>query len=184
MNELFRHVEHEIREAIQALHHELKQVRTGRASTSLLEGVLVDYYGTPTPINQLANLSVVDASMLMAQPWDQTQIGAIERAIRSSDLGLNPSNDGKVIRVPVPTLTEERRKEFVRLAHEMAERCRNRVRLARREGNDRLKHLEREKEISQDDEHRGLDEVQKLHDHYMAEIAKTLENKEKDILAV
>ncbi len=145
---------------------------------------MVDYYGTPTPINQVANLSVADATMLIAQPYDPKQIPAIERAVRSADLGLNPTNDGKVIRIPVPPLTEERRKEMVKKAHDSAEHARN----ARapgpprrqRQAQDQLK----DKTISQDDERRGLDEVQKLHDHYIADINKALEHKEKDILTV
>lgn len=184
MQELFLETEIKMKQVVDHFHQQLKTLRTGRASLSILEGVLVDYFGTPTPINQLANLSVADATLLVAQPWDASQIGAIERAILTSDLGLNPSNDGKVIRIPIPPLTEERRKELVRKAHDMAEASRNGIRGARREGNDRLKKLEKEKEISQDDERRGHDEVQKLHDHYIAQINQTLEHKEKDILTV
>jgi ribosome recycling factor len=132
----------------------------------------------------VATLSVVDATMLMAQPWDTSQIAAIDRAIRKADLGLNPTSDGKVLRIPVPSLTEERRKELVRKAHDLAENARNAVRQARRDGNERLKKMEREHEIGQDDEHRGLDEIQKIHDRFIAEIQQVLEHKEKDILAV
>jgi len=146
--------------------------------------VMVDYFGTPTPLRQVATLSVVDATMLMAQPWDTSQIAAIDRAIRKADLGLNPTSDGKVLRIPVPSLTEERRKELVRKAHDLAENARNAVRQARRDGNERLKKMEREHEIGQDDEHRGLDEIQKIHDRFIAEIQQVLEHKEKDILAV
>jgi ribosome recycling factor len=150
----------------------------------LLDPVMVDYFGTPTPLRQVATLSVVDATMLMAQPWDTSQIAAIDRAIRKADLGLNPTSDGKVLRIPVPSLTEERRKELVRKAHDLAENARNAVRQARRDGNERLKKMEREHEIGQDDEHRGLDEIQKIHDRFIAEIQQVLEHKEKDILAV
>ena len=122
--------------------------------------------------------------MILAQPYDPSVIGAIEKAILQADLGLNPSNDGKVVRVPVPALTEERRKEIVKKAHEFAETARNSIRHARREGNEGLKGLEKDKEISQDDEHRGHDEIQKLHDHYIGEINRILEAKEKDILEV
>jgi ribosome recycling factor len=125
---------------------------------------------------------VADASLIVAQPWDPTQIAAIERAIRKSDLGLNPSNDGRLIRVPVPPLTEERRKELVKRAHDMAEHARNGVRHARREGNERLKKMEKDKGISQDEERRGHDEIQRLHDHYIAEVNGALETKEKQIL--
>jgi ribosome recycling factor len=184
MNELFREVEIHMKQAVDHFHQELKHLRTGRASLTMLEGITVDYYGTPTPLNQLANLAVADASLIVAQPYDPSQIGAIEKAIMRSELGLNPSNDGKVIRIPVPPLTEERRREFVKKAHDQAEHARNGVRQARRDGNDKLKQQERDKEISQDDEHRGLDEVQRLHDHYIGEVNSTLENKEAQILEV
>ncbi|MCG8462728.1 MAG: ribosome recycling factor [Holophagales bacterium] len=182
MKEVFRDVETGMKKAVEHLHHELRTLRTGRASIAILDGVTVEYYGTPTPLNQVANLSVADAQMIVAQPWDPTLIPAIEKAILTSDLGLNPSNDGKVVRIPVPSLTEERRKEMVRRGHDMAESSRNGVRQARRDGNDRLKQMEKGKEISQDDEHRGMDEIQKLHDKYIAEINQALANKEKDIL--
>lgn len=182
MQELFRQTELNMKGAVDHLHTQLKQLRTGRASTSILEGVAADYYGTPTPLNQLANLSVADPTLIVAQPFDPSQIAVLEKAIISSGLGLNPSNDGKVIRIPIPPLTEDRRKELVRKAHDMAEQSRNGVRGARRDANDSLKKMEREKEIGQDEERRGHDEVQKLHDHYIAEIAKTLASKEKDIM--
>src|SRR4029079_4923049 len=139
---------------------------------------------TPTPLNQLATLSVADASMIVAQPYDPSQIAALARAIMKSDLGLNPSSDGKVIRIPVPSLTEDRRKEIVKKAHDLAEHARNGVRQARREGNDKLKKKEKDKEISQDDERRGLDEVQKLHDRYIGEVNTALSKKEQQILEV
>lgn len=184
MKEVFKEVETGMKHALDHFHHELKHLRTGRASLALLDGVMAEYYGTPTPINQLATLSVADASMIVAQPYDPTQIATIERAIRKSDLGLNPSSDGKVIRIPVPSLTEERRKEIVKKAHDLAEHARNGVRQARREGNDKLKKMEKDKAISQDDERRGLDEVQKLHDHYIAEISTALHKKEQQIMEV
>jgi ribosome recycling factor len=184
MKEVFRDTEVKMKAAVEHFHHELKVLRTGRASLAILDGIMVEYYGTPTPLNQLANLSVPDATMIVAQPYDPSQIQAIERAIRSSDLGLNPSNDGKLIRIPVPPLTEERRKEFVKKAHDLAEHARNAVRIARREGNEALKRKERDKEISQDDEHRGLDEIQKLHDHYIGEVNRSLATKEEQIMAV
>ena len=182
MQETFRETEIKMKHAVDHFHRELRTLRTGRASLAILEGVTVDYYGTPTPLNQLANLSVPEANLIVAQPYDPSQISAIERAIVQADLGLNPSNDGKLIRIPVPPLTEERRKEIVRKAHDMAEESRNGVRQARREGNDRLKKMEKDKEISQDDERRGHDEVQKLHDHYIGDINQALESKEKQIM--
>ena len=184
MKEVFRQTELGMKKAVDHLHEEMKHLRTGRASLSMLDGIVVDYYGTPTPLNQLANLSVPEATLIVAQPYDASQTPAMERAIRSSDLGLNPSSDGRLIRIPVPPLTEERRREFVKKAHEMAEHARNSVRQARREGNDSLKRMERDKEISQDDERRGLDEVQMLHDHYIADINKTLAAKEAQIMEV
>lgn len=184
MQEVFRAVETKMKKTVEHLHHELKTLRTGRANPAILDSVMVDYYGTEAPLRQVANLSVADATLLTAQPFDPGQIGAIEKAINQANLGLNPSNDGRVIRIPIPPLTEERRKEMVRRAHEIAEESRNGVRQARREGNDRLKAMEKEKEISQDDEHRGHDEVQKLHDKYIAEINEGLAHKEKDIMEV
>ena len=182
MQELFLEIELKMKQGVDHFHDQLKHLRTGRASLLMLDGVVVDYYGTPTPLNQLANLSVPEAAMIVAQPFDPSAITAVEKAILKADLGLNPSNDGKLIRIPVPPLTEERRKEIVKKAHDIAEASRNVVRQCRRDGNEALKEKEREKEIGKDDEHRGHEEMQKLHDHYIAEINKSLETKEKDIL--
>jgi ribosome recycling factor len=182
MQELFREIEIRMRGAVEHFAHELKSVRAGRASTSVLDGVTVDYYGTPTPLAQVASVTVVDATMLVAQPWDPTSIPAIEKAILQSDLGLNPSNDGRMVRIPIPSLTEERRKALVRQTHDMAETSRNSIRQARREGNDRLKKLEKDKAISQDDERRGHDEIQRLHDHYIGQVQQMLTSKETSIL--
>ncbi len=184
MKELFLEVELQMKHAVDHLHHEFKHLRTGRATLQLLDGVVAEYYGTPTPLNQLANLQVADAAMLIAQPYDTSQIAAIERAIIKADLGLNPSNDGKLIRIPVPQLTEDRRREIVKKAHDIAEHGKNSIRLARREGNDQLKKMEKDKTISQDDERRGLEEVQKLHDHYIAEVTNATAKKEAQILEV
>lgn len=182
MQATFRDTELLMKHAVDHFHTQLKTLRTGRASLAILDGVTVDYYGTPTPLNQLANLAVPEANLIVAQPYDPTQIAAIERAILQADLGLNPNNDGKLIRIPVPPLTEERRREIVKRAHDMAEASRNGVRQARREGNDRLKKMEKDKEISQDQERRGHDEVQRLHDHYIGEVGRALESKEKQIM--
>jgi ribosome recycling factor len=184
MQEVFREAETKMKKAVDHLHNEMKTLRTGRANPAILDGVMVDYYGTPSPLRQVASLNVADASMLTAQPFDPGQIGAIEKAINQANLGLNPSNDGRIIRIPVPPLTEERRKEMVRKAHDIAEESRNGIRQARREGNERLKEKEKEKEISQDDEHRGHTEIQKLHDKYIGEINEALAHKEKDIMEV
>jgi ribosome recycling factor len=184
MKELFQSVEQKMKHAVDHFHDELKRLRTGRASISILDPVVVDYYGTPTPINQVANLSVADANMLVAQPWDPSTIPAIQRGIAQANLGVNPSSDGKVIRIPIPPLTEDRRKDLVRKAHDIAEQARNAVRQVRREGNDSLKAKEKKHEISQDDERRGHDEVQRLHDHYIGLIGQSLQHKEKDILTL
>ena len=184
MRQVFVDTELNMKKAVDHLHEELKTLRTGRASLNILDSVRVDYYGSPTPLNQVSNLSVADATMIVAQPWDTTQIAAIEKAILQADLGLNPANDGKVIRIPIPPLTEERRREMVKRAHDMAENTRNSIRGSRREGNDDLKLLEMEKEIGEDDEHRGQEEVQKLHDHYIRQVNAALEHKEKDIMTV
>ncbi|HVG11270.1 MAG TPA: ribosome recycling factor [Thermoanaerobaculia bacterium] len=184
MKEIFRDVEQRMKHAVDHFHAELKHLRTGRASLALLDGVTVEYYGTPMPINQLATLSVADATMITAQPFDPSQIPAIERAIMKSDLGLNPSSDGRIIRIPLPQLTEDRRKEIVKKAHDMAEHARNGIRQVRREGNDKLKKKEKDKEISQDEERRGLDEVQKLHDQFIGEVNTALQKKEQQIMEV
>jgi ribosome recycling factor len=184
MKDLFLEVEVKMKEGLDHFHEELKHLRTGRASLAMLDGVAVDYFGTPTPVNQVAKLSVPEATLIVAQPYDPTLIPLIEKAIMQANLGLNPSSDGKVVRIPVPPLTEERRKEIVKRAHDFAETARNSVRHARREGNERLKAMEKEKEIGQDDEHRGMDEHQKLHDHYIGEINQALEIKEKDLLTI
>jgi ribosome recycling factor len=184
VKEIMKDIERRMHGAVDALHSEFKHLRTGRANVAILDGVTVDYYGTPTPISQVANLSVPEASLIVAQPWDKSMIAGIEKAIRNADLGLNPANDGKVIRIPVPPLTEERRKELIKKAHHMAEEARTAVRQVRRDGNDKLKKLEKEHQLSQDDEKRTLDEVQKMTDRYIDQINDALKHKEKDVLEV
>lgn len=164
------------------LQHALAGIRTGRASISLLEPIRVDYYGTPTPLNQVATLHVPEPSLITLQPWDTSQIGAIEKAIRASDLGLNPSNDGKLIRVPIPALTQERRKDLVKHLHGVAEDHRVGMRNIRRDANESLKKLLKDKLISEDDEKRALDDVQKLTDGFMAKIDQAAKAKEKEVL--
>jgi ribosome recycling factor len=170
--------------AIEALHREFKTLRTGRANAAMLDSIVVDYYGTPTPIAQVASIKVPEASLLVAEPWDKGMTGAIEKAIRNSDLGLNPASDGKVVRIPIPTLTEERRKDLVKKAHQMAEESRTAIRQVRRDGNDKLKKMLKGHEISEDDEKRALDEIQKLTDKHIDEVASLLKHKEHDIMAV
>ncbi|HWP34413.1 MAG TPA: ribosome recycling factor [Thermodesulfobacteriota bacterium] len=170
--------------AIEALRREFATVRTGRASLSLLEHVRVDYYGSQLPVNQVATMRVADPRLIVIEPWDVRAIPEIEKAILKSGLGLTPSNDGKVIRLPVPPLTEERRRELVKVLHKMAETGRIAIRNARHEALDSLKELEREKLISEDDHRRGRDEVQKVVDAYTARVGDLLAAKEKELLEV
>jgi ribosome recycling factor len=170
--------------AVSDLQHEMASIRTGRASLGILDHIRVDYYGTPTPLNQIANLHVPEPSLITIQPWDVSQIGPIERAIRVSDLGLNPANDGKVIRLPIPPLTEERRKELVKKLHAAAEHHRVSVRNVRRDGNEAVKKLLKDKKVTEDDEQRAHDEIQKLTDSYMEKIDQAAKTKEKEILEI
>jgi ribosome recycling factor len=171
-------------QALSALQHDLSTIRSGRASVSVLDHVRVDYYGTPTPLNQVANLHVPEPSMITITPWDASLIGAIEKAIRTSDLGLNPSNDGKLVRIPVPPLNEERRKEFVKRLHHIAEDHRVSVRNVRRDANDQYKKLFKEKLISEDAERTAQADVQKLTDSFIAKIDSAAKAKEKEIMSV
>jgi ribosome recycling factor len=166
------------------LQNEMAHIRTGRASIGLLDSVKIDYYGTPTPINQVGTLHVPEPFMITIQPWDTSQIGLIEKAIRNSDLGLNPGNDGKIIRVPIPQLTEERRKEFVKKLHHVAEEHRVSLRNVRRDANEHVKKLLKDKLISEDDERRAHDEIQKLTDSYTQKLELAAKAKEKDIMEV
>lgn len=166
------------------LQHAISGIRTGRASVAVFDGLKVDYYGTPTPINQLANLHVPEPTLITIQPWDVSQIGTIEKAIRGSDLGLNPANDGKLIRVPIPALTEERRKEIVKRLHHVVEDHRVAARNIRRDANEHLKKLLKDKLISEDDERKSLDDIQKMTDAHIAKLDEAAKAKEKDILNV
>jgi ribosome recycling factor len=162
----------------------LATVRTGRASISLLDGISVDYYGTPTPVNQLAKLSVPEATMIVAQPFDPSVIGEIERAIMASDLGLNPSNDGKVVRIPIPALTEERRKQLVKKVKGMGEEAKTGVRQVRRDANDELKALEKDGKLSEDEARRAHDEVQKLTDKHTGHVDELCKHKEAELMEI
>ncbi len=173
-----------MKKAVSDLQHAMASIRTGRATVSLLDEIRVDYYGTPTPLNQLATLHVPEPSMITVQPWDASQIGVIEKAIRSSDLGLNPSNDGKLIRIPIPPLTEERRKQLVKHLHHITEDHRVAVRNLRRDANDHLKKLLKAKEISEDEERHALNEIQKLTDTYIKKVDEASKVKEAEILEV
>ena len=184
INDVIKDVTHRMHGAIESLHAHLKTLRTGRANAAMLDGITVDYYGTPTPVAQVASLKVPESSLIVAEPWDKSMVGAVEKAIRNSDLGLNPSSDGKVVRIPIPQLTEERRKELVKRAHGMAEECRTAIRQVRRDGNDKLKKMLKDHEISEDDEKHALDQVQKLTDKNIDEVGNVLKHKEADIMAV
>lgn len=166
------------------LQHAMASIRTGRASVSILDAIKVDYYGTPTPLNQVATLHVPEPSMITAQPWDSSLIGPIEKAIRASDLGLNPQNDGKLIRIPIPPLTQERRKDLVKHLHTIAEDHRVALRNIRRDGNESVKKLLKDKAISEDDERRGHDEIQKMTDAQMQKLDAAAKAKEKEILEI
>jgi ribosome recycling factor len=170
--------------SLETIRRELAAMRTGRASLAMLDGVKVDYYGTPTPLNQVGNLAVPDPTLITIQPWDATLLPAIEKAIRASDLDLNPQNDGKIIRVPVPSLTEERRKNLVKHAHKHAEEGRVAVRNVRRDANEHLKKLLKDHKISEDEEKQAIAEVQKLTDQHIDEIGETLKKKEAEVMAV
>jgi ribosome recycling factor len=170
--------------AIEATKHEFSSLRTGRASPALLEQVRVDYYGTPTPINQLATITVPEPRLLVVQPWDRKMVKDIERGILKSELGLVPSSDGTHVRVPIPSLTEERRKELVKIAHRHAEEGRVAIRNVRREAKEMIEKLEEDGDISEDDAKRGLDELQKLTDKYIADVEALLASKDKEIMEV
>jgi ribosome recycling factor len=179
---LYAEVNKRMNTAIDHLKHELAGVRTGRATAGILDPVHVEAYGSRMPLNQLASLSIPEPTMIVAQPFDPSQLGAIEKAIRASDLGLNPSNDGKVVRIPIPALTEERRKELSRHVHKMSEEGRNSVRAVRRDANERLKKLLKDHKISEDDERKGLDEVQKITDNHVKTIDDLQKKKDTELL--
>ena len=166
------------------LQHELATIRTGRASLALLDHIRVDYYGTPTPLNQLATLAIPESTLITVQPWDVSQIGPIEKAIRSSDLGLNPANDGKIVRVPIPPLTEERRRELVKHLHHVLEDHRVAVRIIRRDANENVKKLLKEKKISEDEDKRAHDDIQKFTNQAIEAIDQIGRAKEKEILEI
>ena len=169
---------------IEDFRRKLGTIRTGRAAVSLLDTVMVDYYGTMTPLSQMASVHAPEPQMLTVQPWDQSQIGVVEKAIRSADLGLNPSNDGKLVRIPIPPLTEERRKQLAKQVHDIAEDHRTAVRNVRRDSNERLKKMLKDKVISEDAERDGLDEIQKLTNAFIGKIDEFSKSKENEIMSV
>jgi len=170
--------------AVEALKKELNKVRTGRASTALLDDIRVDYYGTPTPLNQIGTLSVPEARLITIQPWEKHLVPEIEKAIHKSDLGLNPSSDGQLIRIAIPALTEERRKEMVKLVKRMGEDAKVSVRNVRREANEKLKKLEKDKEISEDELKRGEKEIQDLTDSFVGKVDEVVAKKENEVMEI
>jgi ribosome recycling factor len=184
VDDLFHDTEHKMEQSLAALRKELSRIRTGRASLALLEGIGVDYYGTPTPLNQLATLAVPESRLITIQPWDKSQIGLIEKAIQRSDLGLTPVNDGKMIRLAIPPLTAERRKDLVKQVKKIGEETKIALRNVRREGNDALKEREKAKQISEDDWRRSQEQMQKLTDRYITHVDEILTTKEHEILEV
>ncbi len=184
INELKKKTAEKMDSAINALKREFATIRTGRASLSLLDGIKVDYYGTMTPLNQVATLAVPESRLITLQPWDPKVIENIEKAIQSSGIGLTPANDGKIIRLPVPPLTEERRKELVKLAKKMAEDSRVAIRNIRRDINEEVKKIEKEKKISEDESRKSLEDIQKTTDQYIKKIDEILKKKEEEIMEV
>jgi len=179
---LFGEVNKRMHAAIDHLQHEFAGVRTGRASVTILDGVHVEAYGAKVPLNQVAGLSIPEPTLIVAQPFDPSQLGAIEKAIRAAGLGLNPANDGKIVRIPLPALTEERRKELSKHVHKLSEEGRNSIRQVRRDANDRLKKLLKDHKISEDDEKKGLDEVQKITDNHIKQIDDLQKKKDSELL--
>lgn len=184
IDDIKKDAEQRMRKSVESLRGELARLRTGRASTALLESIKVDYYGTPTPLNQAATIAVTDARTLSVTPWDKSQVPAIEKAIRESELGLNPVTAGNVIRVPLPALTEERRKEMTRLVRAEGENARVAIRNIRRDALHKLKELLKDKELAEDEEKRAEEAIQKLTDRFVHEVDTVVEEKEKDILQV
>ncbi|HEY7984362.1 MAG TPA: ribosome recycling factor [Ktedonobacterales bacterium] len=183
-DDVFADVEHRMAQAVAALQRELQAIRTGRATPALVERLLVDYYGTPTPLQQIAAIHATDARTLTIQPWDRKALGDIEKAIQKSDLGINPTNDGQVVRLAMPPLTEERRKDLVKVVHKKVDEGKVAVRNCRRDAHDRLREQEKNKDISSDDLKRGTDRLQKLTDRFTEEMEKVGHAKEAEILSV
>ncbi|MEO2219735.1 ribosome recycling factor [Chromobacterium vaccinii] len=184
INEIKKSAEQKMQKTQEAFKNDLAKVRTGRAHTGILDHVMVDYYGSDVPVNQVANVTLIDARTIGVQPWEKPMLAKIEKAIRDCDLGLNPASMGEIIRVPMPMLTEERRKDLIKVVRGEAEGARVAVRNIRRDSNNEFKNLLKDKSITEDDERRGQDEIQKLTDKYIAEVDKMLAAKEADLLAV
>ncbi|MCL2025181.1 MAG: ribosome recycling factor [Leptospirales bacterium] len=184
IQDIFQDVEDRMKKSLAALQKDFAAIRTGRANTAMLDGITVEVYGSHMPINQLATISIPEPKLILIQPWDTKNLNEIERAILKSDLSINPSNDGNLIRLQIPALTEERRKEYVKQAKSKAEECRVAVRNVRRDGNDMVKELEKDKSISEDESKNAQTNIQKITDKHIEEIQKISDNKEKEILAI
>jgi ribosome recycling factor len=184
ISELKKNTEQKMQKSLEALKHDLAKIRTGRAHTGLLDHVMVEYYGSMVPVNQVANVTLIDARTIGVQAWEKPLVGKVEKAIRDSDLGLNPANQGDIIRVPMPPLTEERRRDLTKVVRHEGETARVAMRNLRRDANGQLKDAVKDKAISEDEEHRAQDEVQKLTDRYVGEIEKLLAQKEQELMQV
>lgn len=184
IDDILSDVEERMQKSIKSLQKEFSTIRTGRANPAMFEGLKVSVYGTDMPMNQVATISVPEPRLVVIQPWDKNNLGDVEKAILKSDLSVNPSNDGNLIRIQIPELTEERRKEYVKLAKAKAEECKVAIRNVRRDGNDMIKSLEKDKEVSEDDAKATQDKIQKLTDRYVEETQKLTDNKEKEILNI
>jgi ribosome recycling factor len=181
-NEIYRDAENRMKKSVEHLHHELTRIRTGRASPALLDVVKIDYYGSTVPLNQASSITAPEPRLLVIQPWEKRLIGEIEKAILQSDLGLNPTNDGNVVRVPIPELSEERRQDLLKLVKKFCEETRVAIRNIRRDANDHVKNLEKDHEISEDESHKVQDDIQKLTDDYVGKVDEHYNSKEKEIL--
>jgi len=182
VNDIYRDAESRMKKSLEHLHHELTRIRTGRATPALLDVVKVQYYGSTMPLNQVSTVSAPEARMLVVQPWDKGMIGEIEKAILTSDLGLNPTNDGNVVRVPIPELSEERRQDLLKVIRKMCEETRVAMRNVRRDANEHVKVLEKKHEVSEDESHKMLDKIQKMTDEYIKKVDEHFHSKETDIL--
>jgi ribosome recycling factor len=184
ISDVKKSAEQKMQKSVETLKHDLQKVRTGRAHTGLLDHIQVDYYGSMMPINQVANVTLADPRTIGVQPWEKKMIPVVEKAIRDSDLGLNPATSGDMIRVPMPPLTEERRKELIKVVHKEAEAAKVAIRNIRRDANEHLKKMLKDKQVSEDDERHAQQDVQKLTDRYIADIDKVLQTKEQDLMAI
>ncbi|MBR2960239.1 MAG: ribosome recycling factor [Burkholderiaceae bacterium] len=184
ISEIQKQCEYKMNRTVETLREDFIKIRTGRASAGLLDHVMVDYYGTPTPINQVAQVGVADARTLTVQPWEKSMVAPIEKAIRSSDLGLNPATSGMLIRVPLPPLTEERRRELTKVVKHIGEEAKVAIRNLRRDANEHVKRLLKDKEISEDDQKRSEKDIQKLTDNFIAQVDATVANKEKEVMTI